>query len=75
MIEPSASKGMVKKIRQRRSLASARHDRAFAAFGLTDLPLFAVFVLTYYEYAPRAKRVEAFMGHGHEIFNSPLITL
>jgi len=30
-------------------------------FGLTDLPLFAAFALTYYEYAPRVKRAAALL--------------
>ena len=34
--------------------------RHFAAFGLTDLPLFAVFALTYDAYAPRVKTAAAF---------------
>ncbi len=34
--------------------------RPFAAFGLTDLPLFAAFALTYAAYAPRVKRAAAF---------------
>ena len=30
-------------------------------FGLTDLPLFAAFALTYYEYAPRVKIAAALL--------------
>ncbi len=46
--------------RQRRSLASARHGRRFAVFGLTVLPLFSAFALTYDAYAPRVKTAAAF---------------
>jgi len=34
---------------------SHRHGRHFSAFGLTDLPLFVTFALTYGAHAPRVK--------------------
>ncbi len=43
--------------------AGAAHQtrgRRFATFRLTDLPLFAAFVLTYEAYAPRVKTAVAF---------------
>ena len=55
--------GNVEKSRQRRSLALpkrlARHRRHFAAFGLTDLSLFATFALTSCEYALRTQKAAA----------------
>ncbi len=59
--------GDVEKWRQRHSLAlPKRLAQAWSpfclTFGLTDLPLFAAFALTYYEYASRAKAPAALLS-------------